>query len=701
MGYLKPKRFLLTLIFLQISIYVTVFFDVPVARQVLGFAYLSFVPGLIIVKLLGIDKFDVLEILLFSLGFSIAFLMFAGLIINEFSLLLDFWQPFSLIPLMIFLNSIVLFGGFLVYIRASFICLKTDSRKIFPLTPFLMVPIILTIVGTMWVNIFEDNMILLLMLVTISLLFATAIVLRKTLAKLYPFIVLIVAISLLYHSSLISNHIWGADIHMEYFVFKNTANNAYWSSVFTYPWDMVYGRLNSMISITILPTIYSIILNMEATWVLKILYPFIFSFVPLALYKLWQRNIGRRRAFLAAFFFMATNTFYTEILGLNRQIIAELFFALLLLVILSRNITSLKKMTLFTVFSTALIISHYALAEIFLIFLTLSLILSIVFKHPSRNVTLSMVILFFVVMFAWYIYTSNSATFVSFINYGDYVLNQLGDFFNPKSRGVYVLRGLGLEAPPSIWNMIGRAFAYLTEALIIVGFIGIFLRRVKKYFENEYFMFGLTALTFLAALIIIPGLANTMNMTRFYHVLLFFLAPFSILGAEFIIGLISKRRVEFGASILLVMVLVPYFLFQTGFVYEVVGVESWSVPLSKYRMRSIILMRTMAYVTEPQVSAALWFNKNIKIQNVRVWKDRASHELGSYGMLLPYNVHRLTNTTDSPEGVIYLSYVNCVEEKVVTDYYVFNITELSFIHNVNKVYENGNCEIYTNTRLAP
>jgi len=101
------------------------------------------------------------------------------------------------------------------------------------------------------------------------------------------------------------------------------------------------------------------------------------------------------------------------------------------------------------------------------------------------------------------------------------------------------------------------------------------------------------------------------------------------------------------------------------------------------------------------VSAALWFNKNIKIQNVRVWKDRASHELGSYGMLLPYNVHRLTNTTDSPEGVIYLSYVNCVEEKVVTDYYVFNITELSFIHNVNKVYENGNCEIYTNTRLAP
>jgi len=44
-----------------------IFFDVPVARQVTGFLYLTIVPGLVIVKLLKLDKqFDSLGVVLFS-----------------------------------------------------------------------------------------------------------------------------------------------------------------------------------------------------------------------------------------------------------------------------------------------------------------------------------------------------------------------------------------------------------------------------------------------------------------------------------------------------------------------------------------------------------------------------------------------------------------------------------------------------------
>jgi uncharacterized membrane protein len=433
---------------------------------------------------------------------------------------------------------------------------------------------------------------------------------------------------------------------------------------------------------------------MDASLVLKLLYPFIFSCVPVGLYKLWQKEVGAKKAFIAAFLFMSFNTFYTEMLGLNRQMIAELFFVLLLLVIFNKDMKSFNRMVCFMIFSFALIVSHYSLAEIFLVFISTFFILSIIFKHQNKNVAASMIIFFLVSMFAWYIYTSSSAVFESLLTFGDYVLRQLVDFFNPMSRGPYVLRGLGLEAPPSIWNAIGRAFAYITEALIAIGFVGILLKRVKRGFSRYYFMLSLIAMIVLFALILVPGLASTINMTRFYHILLFLLAPFCVIGAEVILSSVSKQRTALYSSILLLFVLVPYFLFQTGFVYEVAGVESWSVPLSKYRMDNQILMCTFAYINGWKTSGALWLNGHVDVQTARIYKDWSAHELVSYGML-PYAQFLSNTTVVPPAGIVYLSYLNVIDGLVVTlDGRIFNSTELLFITNVNLVYSNGGCQVY-------
>ena len=48
-------NFLIIILFLQLMIYLTVFFDVPIARQVLGFFYFTFLPGFIILKLLKLN----------------------------------------------------------------------------------------------------------------------------------------------------------------------------------------------------------------------------------------------------------------------------------------------------------------------------------------------------------------------------------------------------------------------------------------------------------------------------------------------------------------------------------------------------------------------------------------------------------------------------------------------------------------------
>jgi len=72
-------------------------FDIPIARQVLGFCYFTFLPRFIILKLLKVNKLNKVETILFSVGLSIAFLMIVGLLINEFSFVLGFPQPLSLV----------------------------------------------------------------------------------------------------------------------------------------------------------------------------------------------------------------------------------------------------------------------------------------------------------------------------------------------------------------------------------------------------------------------------------------------------------------------------------------------------------------------------------------------------------------------------------------------------------------------------
>ena len=699
----KSRNFLVFILVLQFIVYALVLFDMPIARQIIVFVYFTTIPGYILVKLLKLNELDMLETVLFSVGFSVAFLMLVGLFINEFCFFLGFSEPLSLFPLMIILNSFIATGGFLAYIRKDGINFgKVKTLSVSPLALlFLSLPV-LSAVGAIWANAFGNSFILLFMIIATALLIIAGFSLEKMLhPRLYPLAVAMIAISLLFHSSLISNYIVSrSDVNVEYFIFKTTENSAYWNSTNPFFRSEGFQRTNAMLSVTVLPTVYSKLLNMDTAWVFKILFPLIFSFTPLVLYQVWQKYMERKYAFISTFLFMAQNTFYTEMLGLNRQMIAELFFVLLFLVIFHKKIKPFSKMMCFTIFSVALITSHYGLAEIFALFVSLAFISLFLMKRPSRNITVTMVVFFSVVMFLWYIYTSNSAAFDSLISFGDFVYEQLDQFFNPASRGQTVLRGLGMEAAPTIWNMFSRAFAYLTEFLIVVGFVGLIIKRKTVQLGREYFIFILIATTFLVALVAVPGLANTMNMTRFYHILLFFLAPLCVLGAKFLVKLVSKKEKELGISALLLIVLVPYFLFQTGFVYEVTGSESWSLPLSMHRMNGYWLHYPMGYVYTQDVFSAQWMSQNVDIQNTQLYADASSQTniLTSHSMIYSGYVNILSNVTRvSPTGIVYLNRLNVVEGIIVGKRYVWNISEFSPIFDgMNKIYSNGASEIHAN-----
>lgn len=699
----KLRDFLVITLFLPFIVCALIFFDVPVARQVIGFIYFTFLPGFVFIKLLKLNELDRLETVLLSVGLSVAFLMLAGLLINEFCPLFGIREPLSFLPLAIILNGFILIGGVLAYLRTEGTELRENKTfELHLLLLFLIGLPVLTIIGTIWVKTYNNNLFLLSMIMVISLLFVIAVTSKRLFPpKLYTIAIFVIALSLLYHWSLVSNYIisLGSDIPREYFIFRNTQKNAYWNP--TSPYEHIRNsKAHSMLSITILPTIYSNLLNVDSASVFKILYPLIFSFVPLGLYKVWKGKLGSKSAFISTFLFMSNAIFFTEMLGLNRQMIAELFFVLLLFVILKEKMKPNSRITCFIVFSVALVTSHYGLAEIFLIFISLALILLIAMKRPSRNITISMVFFFFVVMFSWYIFTTGSAVFESTLYFGEYVFDSLRDLFNLGAREPEVLRGLGLESPPTIWNAIGRGFAYTTEFLMVAGFIGLIIKRGKIRLDRDLFIFISIAMVVLASLVVVPGLSSTLNMTRFYHILLFFLAPLCVVGAEFLVGLVFKQKGKLWISIVLVIVLTPYFLFQTEFVYEATGSDSWSVPLSKHRMDAYKLRGLLGYVDERDVFSAQWISKNVDIQNTQLYAGLSSRNnvLFSYGMVSAEDVIVLSNVTSVTEnGTIYLNRLNVVEGIILGNKpYVWNKTDFSFIEDLNRIYSNGGSEIYRN-----
>jgi uncharacterized membrane protein len=702
----RKWKFLLAILIIQALVFSTIIFDIKIARQTICFLFYSFIPGFVIVRLLRLNRLNRLAIALFSVGFSIAFLMFSGLLVNEIGLIFGVSQSLSLLPLLIAQTSLIILGAGIVSLRGdgqeqlgsrAITSLSSKSLAVLVCLP------ILSIAGAMCLDLLKSNLIPLFVIVLISALFSVVIIGEKRLPhNIFPLAVFVIGISLLYGSSLISRNIvsFRSDVPAEYYVQRTTQNSGHWSSVFPVAGDIAYGRLNAMLSITILPTVYSVLLNVDSSLVFKALFPAIFALVPLCLYLFWESEVGTKGAFIAAFLLMAQFTFFSEMLGLQRQMIGEVFLALLLFLVSSKRIDGWARSGCFVLLSAGLVVSHYALAELFLFFMVIVYFYLIVVKRPSRKITLPMIVLFLVIMFSWYLFTSNAAVLDSFVSFGNHVYSQLNQFLNPESRGQTVMRGLGLETAPTIWNSVGRAFAYITELLIVIGFVALMIKKTDSHFEKEQHALSMVAVTLLAALIIVPGLANTLGIARFYHILLFMLAALLVVGVESVVRLAFKRDQmrKLFASILLVSVLVPYFLFQSGLVYELTGSENFSLPLGKNRMSQSYLRTNIGYFDETEVIGALWLSKNVDLGTSRVYADAAS----VYGVLIDYGavnsqfMETFSNTTMFPRGsVIYLDKPNVVDEIAVGLDFMWNTTDLSSVlDHSNSVYSNGGSQIY-------
>ncbi|MCK4733687.1 MAG: DUF2206 domain-containing protein, partial [Methanophagales archaeon] len=353
-------------------------FQIPILRQFIGFIYLTFIPGILILRILKLHKLGNIETLLYTVGLSIATLMFTGLFMNTVYPLFGISGPISITPLIITISILVLVLCILSYIRdkdfsePSFIDV---GNVLSPPALFLCLIPFFAIFGTYMVN-FHHNNILLMFLIIIIALIVLLIGFDKFIPKnLYPLAVFVIAISFLYHRSLISMYIIGWDIHTEYYLANLVIGNSYWDST-------IFSTVNAMLSITMLAPIFSDICSMSLTWVFKTIYPLLFSLVPLGLYRIFQKQTDDKIAFLSIFFFMSMVRFYSP---MPRQNIAEFYLVLLILSLIDKDINKIKRSVLFIVFGVSLAISHYGTSYIYMFCLIVAWLILVFMGSPTAQ----------------------------------------------------------------------------------------------------------------------------------------------------------------------------------------------------------------------------------------------------------------------------------------------------------------------------
>jgi uncharacterized membrane protein len=686
--------------------------NIPILKELIAFIYLIFVPGILILRVLRLHNLSNIETLLYTIGLSISSLMFLGFFINFLYPLFGISKPLTINYLLITITVFVLFLSILSYfIDKNFSAPDyIDSKDLTsPTSLFLCLIPFLAIFGTYLMNFYKIN-ILLMVLIFIIAVMVILVAFDKIPKKLYPFLVFVTAISLLFHTSLISNYIWGWDINTEYYFASLVANNAHWNM-------HISGNVNAMLSITTLAPMLSKVTGMNLVWVFKIIYPALFALVPLGLYMVFKEQSNEKIAFLSTFFFMTIFTFFREMNQLCRQEIAEIFFLLLIMLMIDSKMNKTKRSILFITFAFSLIVSHYGLSYIYMGMLVIAIsviyLLQIdklklgilkaknkLFKSNIQNyqvtqdkITTTFILLFIIFGVSWYMYVSGSSTFDTIVGIGNHILSSIStDLLNSgTSQG---LTALNAEVNSPL-HKIPKYLNLLFQCFIVLGILST-LKSLKK-FKLEYVIFAFVSLFVLVLSIALPYFASSLNMTRVYHIVLFFLAPFAIIGGIYSFRILYKllrrswteKQVNNSLRIISILLCV-LFLFFTGFVYEVTQDDPTSFSLSKNVDYSVF--------DNQEVSSIKWLH--LVKGNGLIYGDAYRYmitqgfepfnetKMVSNTIYLPKNEYLFLGSYNIKKGTILVSTKN----KTVTKQVYMSYDSLIF--NKNKIYDSGNSLIY-------
>jgi uncharacterized membrane protein len=710
----------------------------PVRFLVLAI-YLTFVPGYLLLRILRIHRITGIESLVFAVAFSLAAVMFTGLAMNFILPMAGIPRPISEIPLILTLTLEVIGLLIFAYARDG----EYSTRIQFGLPQgstqpalFLVLLPLLSVVGTYLANREMNNTLLLVLLLLIGAVILLTSFERFIPEDLYPLAIWAIAIALLFHTSLISPNLTGWDIHSEYHFANLVRLAGSWN-------PLLRGNPNAMLSISMLSPIYAILMGTDLTWVFKLVVPFIFSLVPVALfevyfrqldqdipgritsleqgYAIWRERTRRNRkiAFLSVILFMSMATYFTEMLSLVRQEVAEFFLAAFLLLLVTARVDRDLKEVIGLGLIISMITSHYSLAFIYTIILPLTLAICwfIEWREGARSegsiITVLFVEIFLILNLLWHFLVEGSTVFADVGQRMGDIMGRFTELFFQFSESPQMkILEQGIFTP---FHAVSKYLNMLALLLIFIGIAFLVLQiilprwRGELPFTAEFRAFSIASFLIFFSSFIIPNVFM-INVSRVYHIVLFFLAPYCIIGGFLVIRFFTrwKRIRRFGDQEIWIRIFAVFFtvmiLFGSGLVYEVADEFPASISLSRKTMISggnltTIISLYSNWIPGTDIAAVQWASAR-RNSSFRVYADGATTSLPmySYGMNIE-NSYLLNDSWPEYGSYIFLSELNTRFGVMTLPYnYVRDPWPTSALDPIladrGRIYSNGAAEIW-------
>ena len=453
----------------------------------------------------------------------------------------------------------------------------------------------------------------------------------------YAYLLFAIALGMTLQLTLSGSNLIGPDVHLEYYWAQFYAGEDVWHPLRFYCPAAGIGAV-------FFAPLFQKVFAIPNLWTFKVIFPICFAFVPVVLYHLFKRWIGSKRAFLAAFMFVAFPSFLLEIPGIPESMLAELFMVLAIYLTIVEKYRLRYRIPLIIACALLSGFTHYSVGFITIIFLGIAFIMRIILQirngisHKIMAVTCASVVLGSLLFFSliadgavmlkvsriwngwvpqavqinyWH-YPAveeespqplNTAALLTRPDWGTFPVPQekepdetvadkeateivemvietsterivldasTGEVIRrqpltkpekvPFYKKYHDLMKVALGLDFANVDTLGRTFRILLWIFMLCMAIGTWKLRKNR----EFWIFASGAVI-LALACLNPRVSPILNASRFAHYALIALVPTVIMGSQFIC---RKSRIY------VFLIIVPFFLFTSGFIFEATKSES-------------------------------------------------------------------------------------------------------------------------------
>jgi uncharacterized membrane protein len=573
------------------------------------------VPGAGLMRIMRMHGHDLSRSVMYSLALSILLIMFLGFGVNLLHYAGAMERPYSQIPVVTaFALTMAAVTVLAAWRDKEYTTSRTWGRlepSAFAMVALAMVPPFVTIIGTSLTG-FQDGRSLLWVAVIILCLLPLAVLSHRF--KRYDLLVLSLSVSILLQRVLMTNFLFGYDVFSEYAAGRIATDNGWWDMS---EYRAMYGSTanTSMAIITMAPMLTQLT-GIQTLELLKIVYPFIFSFIALGVFKAIQSQLGTAPAYLGVSLLVGYISYYNHLSQMAKQEMAEIFLVVLLLVFTDSLLSKRMKELLVAICLVGVIMSHYGMAYIAIGFVGglvfFSMITALVEGWRSRRgnriwpvtmvrnwwadqrktqvVSIFTLAFYVAVFFLWY---SNVASGLEL----GYITYSSAYVPGPSASGGYTLSQFdALEfLLINYGNMIHNVEKYLVLAAQILTILGLYYvwrhrdDLFGKKVNREFLYMGMLAMILLIICYTVPKFSAMLYFGRFFHLTFLFLCGFLIFGFiaiyEMVRALLPRlRKVDINSRTLLAVCavfVIIFMAFNTSLVYTTTNDYSNSFSLDE------------------------------------------------------------------------------------------------------------------------